>query len=153
MTFSPFWKETRVPFSFFRSLPSTTRLMFGFRRSNLDFRFLPNNNWAGLCPVVACGAVRYANRNLSSLCWIDRSDLSALTAFLKLWTMRSAKPLVDGWYGAPVTCRIPFISVKYLNSPDTNWGPLSDTTCSGRPILANKDRRVATVSAAVVFRI
>ena len=125
--------------------------MFGFRRSNLDFRFLPNNRSAGLCHVVACGAVRYANRNLSSLCWIDRSDLLASTAFLKLnhafrqagWMIRSASHVSN----TSNFCKT-FEFSRY------DRGVHCPTQLAlHKPILANKDRGVATVSAAVVFRI
>ena len=42
-------------------------------------------------------------------------------------------------------CFIPLPSMKSANSRDTNWGPLSFTTCSGKPNAENTRLRVAMV--------
>ena len=53
------------------------------------------------------------------------------------WTARSASPFVEGWYGADVTCRMPFLDMNSLNSLLTNDGPLSVTISCGNPWVEN----------------
>ena len=38
-----------------------------------------------------------------------------------------------GWYGAPFVCLTPLDRMNTSNSDAMNWGPLSETTYSGRP--------------------
>jgi hypothetical protein len=48
-------------------------------------------------------------------------------------------PLVAGWYGADVICLIPFLFKNVRNSALVKAVPLSDTTVSGKPCVANTD--------------
>ena len=112
---------------------STPLVTSGLIRSSLVLTFRPSNSCAGLRAVVACGADRYVGRNLSSLCWKALPDLSAVIPFLKLCTSLSAWSLVEEWWGAPVTCLIPFANENF----EVNWGLLSDTIWSGSPMRAN----------------
>ena len=48
-------------------------------------------------------------------------------------------------------CFTPFMTMKLLNSADTNCRPLSDTTYSGMPYHANMSRRTAIVRMAAVL--
>ena len=49
-------------------------------------------------------------------------------------TDRSAAPFDWGWQGGTRVCLIPFL---LINSSEVNYGPLSDTTSSGKPCWAN----------------
>ena len=68
---------------------------------------------------------------------------------LKICTALSARPLDDGWYGATRRCFTPLRWQNWQNSSAAKWGPLSDTTDSGMPNLANSWRRCCMVSSAV----
>ncbi len=52
---------------------------------------------------------------------------------LKVCTALSAKPLDEGWYGADVTCVIPFYVMNSLVCSLTKHCALSDTIISGIP--------------------
>ena len=54
-------------------------------------------------------------------------------------TACSASPFDAGWYGADVTCLIPFFSRKVSNSSLVKQAPLSVTNISGRPKRENVD--------------
>ena len=71
-------------------------------------------------------------------------------ACLKVWIKHSTAPFEDGWYGAHLICLMPFFFMKSANSSATNWGPLSETTCSGNPWAEKSWRRVAMVWIAEV---
>ena len=60
----------------------------------------------------------------------------ALRAFFKDWTNLSGNPLDARWYGAQRLCFTLFSFTNWANSADTNWGPLSLTSCHGRPYAA-----------------
>ena len=63
------------------------------------------------------------------------------SAFLRVCTALSAKPFVAGWYEADVICLMPFLFKNVRNSALVNAAPLSDTTVSGKPCIANTDLR------------
>ena len=71
------------------------------------------------------------------MCWKVLSDLSAFIPFLKLCTSLPAWSLVEEWWGAPVTCLIPFANENFIKVFEVNWGLLSDTIWSGSPMRAN----------------
>ena len=54
-------------------------------------------------------------------------------ACLNVCTKRLASPFVAGWYGADLMCLIPLLLMKARNSVAMNCGPLSLTSCSGKP--------------------
>ena len=62
----------------------------------------------------------------------------ALIDRLKVCINLSASPLEDGWYFELKMCLIPCTFIKLANSSDVNCGPLSETTCSGKPNRAIK---------------
>ena len=64
-----------------------------------------------------------------------------------------AKPLEEGWYGDTWICLTPLNWQKLANSPDTNCGLLSETSCSGKPLATNIFLSTATVWVAVVVDI
>ena len=64
--------------------------------------------------------------------------------------MRSARPLDAGWYGATQKCFIPLALQKFENSEETNCGPLSLTSCLGRPCIANVPSKTFIVLVTVV---
>ena len=76
---------------------------------------------------------------------------SAFTVRLKFHINRSAIPFVDGRYGAPVPCLIPFAFMDLVKALDVNWRTLSYTSCCGILTLAISIHVCATVSSAVVL--
>ena len=54
-------------------------------------------------------------------------------ASLKVRTNLSASPFDVGWYGNEQECLMPLVLVKSLKSAEVNWGPMSETICSGMP--------------------
>ena len=50
-------------------------------------------------------------------------------------------------------CLIPFIFMKDSNSLEVNWGPLSDTSCSGSPYELNRLLKISIVFCVVVLDI
>ena len=68
-------------------------------------------------------------------------ELAFRSAFLSVYTALSAKPFVAGWYGAEVICLTPFLFKNVRNSALVKAVPLSDTTVSGNPCVANTDLR------------
>ena len=42
-------------------------------------------------------------------------------------------------------CLIPFLFMNSSNSADVNCGPLSDTSCIGRPYLLNRSLKILIV--------
>ena len=69
---------------------------------------------------------------------------SIFIACLKVYTNHSARRMVR---------RTDFPFVSCLNSSEVNWGPLSDTICSGSPWLANKSLSTEVVFGVVVLTI
>ena len=93
----------------------------------------------GEISVVEWGVSRYWNKNLEIL--VSRSlGVVLLRASLTVCTARSAIPLEDGWYGATVTCRIPFLFVNSWNSILVKAVLLSETRTSGRPCIGKVER-------------
>ena len=84
-------------------------------------------------------------------CTLCPCDLHALRLLLNVCTIRSAAPLLAGWYGATLMCLTPFFLRKTSNSSLLNCGPLSLTICTGIPYLQNKSLRTSIVAAAVVL--
>jgi len=108
--------------------------------SNLDCNQHPSNNSAGLILVIAWGALQKANTNLDSFYWVVAPFMppiivhapgTILRASFTVRTLRSACPLLFGWYGAVNLCLIPLALVKWQNSCAVNCGPLSDTMFQG----------------------
>ena len=91
----------------------------------------PSRSSAGGTPVIEWGVRRYLKRNLTTLVGMEPSSFFSMLR-LKDWTARSANPLVAGWYGAERKWRIPFLSMKALNSALVNCAPLSDMNTSGK---------------------
>ena len=89
----------------------------------------PTSSSAGAMPVVEWGIKWFVNRNLDSLSWIWRSCIHSIA----LWTARSAKPLVEGWYGVDVTWWMPFLSMNWRNSTLVKLGTLLVTIFCGNP--------------------
>ena len=87
---------------------------------------------AGDVPVVECGVIRYVRRN-REIRSSSGMDGAFLRYVLKVWTALSARPLVAGWYGAEVLCRIPLRRMNSSNSELVKADPLSDTNSSGMP--------------------
>ena len=65
----------------------------------------------------------------------------------------SAAPFDDRWYGAHLMCLIPFIFINKAHSAEMNYGPLSETNCSGRPYAAKISLSSMMVLCAVVVAI
>lgn len=77
-----------------------------------------------------------AIRKLQIFFWMEPSSfLADFIALLKVWTNRSVKPFVFGWYGDEIECRTPFNFINLWNSSATNCGQLSLIKCSGSPFL------------------
>ncbi len=68
-----------------------------------------------------------------------------------VFTTLSANPLVAGWYGADVTCLMPFFCKNCLNSVLVNVGPLSDIICSGKPNLAYRQQKLCILQIVSYF--
>ena len=95
---------------------------------------------------------RYWNKNLeirvsrsTGVVFLRASLKSAavvafLMALLNVRTARSAILFEDGWYGATVTCQIPFLRVNSWNSVLVKAVPLSETRTSGRLCVAKMER-------------
>ena len=112
------------------------------------------NKTDGETAVVPQGVARYWRRKLARRCENDRPSFSDLRmATLKVCTNLYAKPFEEGWYGDTRICLIPLNWQKLANSPDTNCGLLSETSCSGNPFAANIFLSTATVWVAVVVDI
>lgn len=69
--------------------------------------------------------------------------------FSLIHVLRSASPLDAGWYGADVTCRIPFVARKSANSALVKHVPLFVTIVSGSPKQANNGRNSSITAAEV----
>ena len=93
---------------------------------NLVLIFRPNNNSAGLTPVVECGVLRYI---------IKKSSICDLQSRPSAWAMRkrfrlerfclSISSLACGYKGVVCLCSIPFSSRYPLTWSLTNSGPFS----------------------------
>lgn len=59
-------------------------------------------------------------------------------------------PIGWGWYSEHQVCLTPLHGRKYANSSVVNRGPLSETSCSGKPYKENKYCRSDMVLIAVV---
>ena len=123
----------------------------GRSKSNLVRRERPMNKTDGRTAVVPWGVARYKRRKLARRCENDRPSFSDLRmATLKVCTNLSANPFEEGWYGDTRMCLLPLNWQKLPNFSDTNFGPLSETSCSGNPFAANIFLSTATVCVAVV---
>ena len=43
---------------------------------------------------------------------------------LSVWTKRSSKPLVAGWYGLDLMCLMLFKARNHSDPAEVNWGPI-----------------------------
>ena len=73
--------------------------------------------------------------NLATL--VSNGPFIFLSPAFTVCTALSACPFDEGWYGAVVICLMPFLLMNSLNSALVNDDPLSETTTSGSPWLAN----------------
>ena len=120
-------------------LSSTLPWTVGKTKSNDDRSFCFMSSSHGATPVIELGVRRYLKRNLDNLSWTAFPGV-LLSPCLTVWTACLAWPLLDGWYGAEVTCLIPFFCVKSLNSLLVNEGPLSVTIICGSLYVVCKHR-------------
>ena len=68
----------------------------GFSMCNLEFNLRFINSSEGDFPVVVCGVIRYAKRNLFTVVLIDSSLFNFFIVFLNVRTALSAHPFVAG---------------------------------------------------------
>ena len=130
-------------------LSRTRSTRSGLILSSTQRTFRPINT-AGEDPVIAWGVTLYLAKNRDTRDCKDPPCIFFI-ARLNTWTPRSAKPFVDGWYGAEVRCLIPFTAQKLANLSLTNWGPLSVTKWTGKPVDANVISIFSMVASAEVL--
>lgn len=104
--------------------------------------FLGIRSSAGLRPLSR-GVAQYAIRALY------RSD-AFFSRFFTVWTQRLTSPLAWGKLGLDVMSVNPNSSFNLENVFGENCGPLSGTSWSGMPCLANMDLRCTTMLGEVV---
>lgn len=108
----------------------------------------------GVQPVVACGVTLEVRRKSAGLWERDLPSLElAHKACLNIWLKRSTTTQLRWGDKVWLMCFIPFSCIKVWNSSAVNCGPLSDTTCSGKPNVANNPRSLMMVLAVVVVDI
>ena len=105
----------------------------GCRSDRCERNCLPMRSFAGETPVVVWGIVQYLREILVS------SDpfLLFFRFSLSVWMARSARPLVEGWYGADLMCLMPLNFINVWNSSLVKTVPLSETMKSGMPWVSN----------------
>ena len=89
-------------------------LQDNFTRSSgsLVLIFLLNRSSAGLTPVVECGVLRWANRNVgSSFFQSCPLELASVVAFNRVRVCLSTSPFACGHNGVTCLCSIPFSDV------------------------------------------
>ena len=103
----------------------------------------------GVCCCMGSSSVDKRNSDKQ---WMrDRPSFSpACMAHLTVWTKHLARQFDEGWYGALRMCVIPFHFKNWVNLSDVNWGPLPETSWSGRPKRANTKHRASVVWSDVV---
>ena len=67
----------------------------------------PKSNSEGDTPVVECGVRRYLNRKREIRVSIESFEVFFMYS-LNVCAALSARPFVAEWYGADVTCLMPF---------------------------------------------
>lgn len=110
----------------------------GLRRVSLVHSSLPIKSLAGVWPVVVCDVFLHVKRKFASLLFSEVwSIFEARKVCLRVCTSLRASPFVQGWYGAEVVCLIPLYCMNWRKHSETNWGPLSETSWSGKPFREN----------------
>ena len=106
--------------------------------SNTDLMFLASIDSAGERPigVFGLGVILYTCRNCCSTLSVGVPGAS-FRALFKVSINLSAWPFDLGWYCGVVICFTLYVSQNCLNSLDVNCVPLSVTTQSNWPKLAN----------------
>ena len=95
-------------------------------------------------PGGGMGVMRYLNRNRASHVSNDPGSHFFVLS-LNVCMARSANPFNARWYGADVTCRIPFCFVK----SSVKTLPLLVTSISGNPWVVNIDLIFSIVDSDV----
>ena len=100
----------------------------------MDLKRLLMSSCAGDFPQLEIGVVRYSSKAV----YRSRPLAAALTMILSaVCTAFSANPFDCGYRGLDVQCRNHHDSANWANSALANCGPLSVTSFSGIPCLAN----------------
>lgn len=81
---------------------------------------------------------------------LNADSTSFIRTRFRICTDLSAAPFDAGWYAGSAVCLIPFLSRNWVNSLETSYGPLSDTSSSGRPYEANRPCSTSMVLWEVV---
>ena len=94
---------------------------------------LPISLWAGLLSTPCVGTFLMFSR---AKYWSSPVLVVLRNIRLAVFTADSILPLALLWWGEVVVCSMPQLLVNFLNSLESNCGPLSLTNCLGMPYLA-----------------